>query len=292
MRIPSRASLVALAVLATISAAVLSPSSDASGGAPGGLPIDMVIGPQDLLEVRVFGMPELTMERRVDPDGTITFPLLGQVGVGGLTSRQFEDLLATLLQARDLVRDPQVSVTIKQYVSRRVSIQGAVTKAGPYEMMGQRTLLEMIGEAGGLSDRAGTRIYIVRIDATGTEQRIEIDAEKLIYEGDPAQNMVLEAGDIVMVPFRRLIRIYVNGAVANPDAIEFPADEPVTVLQAITAAGGTTDRANESRVQVIRQAEDGTKQIFKVNLKRIRRGKKDDLPLEPNDIVDVPESFF
>lgn len=256
------------------------------------LPFDMVIGPQDLLEIRVFGMPELTMERRVDPDGTITLPLLDQVGVGGLTARQTEESIATLLRARDLVIDPQVSVTIKEYISRRVYVQGAVSKPGPYEMLGQRTLLDMVGEAGGLVDRAGTQIFIVRVDDKGQEQRIDIDAEKLIYEGDPAQNLVLMPGDIVMVPFKRMIRIYVNGAVANPDAIEFPSDERVTVLQAITSAGGTTDRANESRVQIIRQFADGTKEIMKVNLKRIRRGKVADVPLQANDIVDVPESFF
>ncbi|GAB4371078.1 MAG: hypothetical protein Kow0062_06340 [Acidobacteriota bacterium] len=258
----------------------------------GPLSAEMVIGAQDLLEIRVFGMPELTMEKRVDPDGTISLPLIGTVGVGGLTSKQAEDLIATLLRAKELVIDPQVTVVIKEYVSRRVSVIGAVSKPGMYEMLGQRTLLDMIGEAGGLNDRAGNRIFVVRRNSAGEDVRIEIDAEALVYSGDPRENMVLRPGDIVMVPYRRMIRIYVNGAVAQPGAIDFPADEEITVLQAVTAAGGSTDRANERDVQVIRRYPDGTRRVFEVNLKRIKRGRADDMVLEPNDIVVVPESFF
>lgn len=258
----------------------------------GSVSSEMVIGPQDLIEIRVFGMPELTMEKRVDPDGSITLPLIGAVGLGGLTSKQAEELIATLLQAKDLVLDPQVTVVIKEYVSRRVSVIGAVFKPGMYEMLGQRTLLDMIGEAGGLNDRAGKRIFVVRRNQAGEDIRIEIDAEALVYSGDPRENMVLRPGDIVMVPYRRMIRVYVNGAVAQPGAIDFPADEEVTVLQAVTAAGGTTDRSNERGVQVVRRFPDGTRRVFKVNLKRIKRGRAEDLVLEPNDIVVVPESFF
>lgn len=256
------------------------------------MPIGMVIGPQDVLEISVFDLPELSMKKRVAPDGTITLPLVGAVGISGLTSQQAEEQIATLLRAKDIVKDPQVTVFIETYVSRRVSVQGAVTKAGVYEMLGQRTLLDMIGEAGGLNERAGRRIFIYRPNADGTERRIEVDAEALVYEGDPSQNIALAPGDIVLIPYRRMIRIYVTGAVASAGAQEFPADEEVTVLQAVTSAGGTTDEANESRVQVIRRYEDGTKEMFRVNLRRIQKGRDEDLVVQPNDIIVVRESFF
>ena len=214
------------------------------------------------------------------------------MGVGGLTAQQAEEVIATMLKAKRLVLDPQVTVFITEYVSRRISVHGAVTNSGVHEMLGQQTLLDMIGEAGGVSDKAGDRIFILRATESGRDERIEVDLEKLIYEADPTQNYVLQPGDIVMVPFERTIRVFVNGAVRTPGVQEFPDDEEVTLLQAITSAGGTTDRASESRVQVIRRFPDGTKQIFKVNLKRIKRGKKDDMLLEPNDIVVVRESFF
>lgn len=253
---------------------------------------DYVIGAHDLLEISVFELDQLTRTVRVNTEGSITLPLLGKIQVGGLTPEQAEAQIARALQERHLVKNPQVTVFIKEFVSRRVSVQGAVAHGGLYPMLGQKTLLDMIGEAGGLSDRAGKKIYIIRPYAPPGEERIEIDAEKLVYEADPMLNVPLQPGDIIMVPYQRKIRIYVNGAVQQPGVKEFFADEEVTVLQAVTAAGGTTDRANEHRVQVIRRLPDGTKQVFKVNLKRIKRGRAEDMLLEPNDVVYVPESFF
>ena len=253
---------------------------------------DYVIGAHDLLEISVFELDQLNRTVRVNTEGSITLPLLGKIQVGGLTPEQAEAQIARMLQDRHLVKNPQVTVFIKEFVSRRVSVQGAVNRGGLYPMLGQKTLLDMIGEAGGLSDRAGKKIYILRPYAPPGEERIEIDAEKLVYEADPMLNVPLQPGDIIMVPYQRKIRIYVNGAVQQPGVKEFFADEEVTLLQAVTAAGGTTDRANESRVQVIRRLPDGTKRMFKVNLKRIKRGKAEDLLLEPNDVVYVPESFF
>ncbi len=253
---------------------------------------DYVIGAHDLLEISVFELDQLNRTVRVNTEGSITLPLLGKIQVGGLTPEQAEAQIARMLQDRHLVKNPQVTVFIKEFVSRRVSVQGAVNRGGLYPMLGQKTLLDMIGEAGGLSDRAGKKIYILRPYAPPGEERIEIDAEKLVYEADPMLNVPLQPGDIIMVPYQRKIRIYVNGAVQQPGVKEFFADEEVTLLQAVTAAGGTTDRANESRVQVIRRLPDGTKRMFKVNLKRIKRGRAEDLLLEPNDVVYVPESFF
>jgi polysaccharide export outer membrane protein len=254
--------------------------------------IDLVIGPHDVLDIQVFGMPELTRKVRVSPDGTVSLPLLGDVGIAGLSPQQAEDAIAAHLRAKDLLVNPQVTIFISDYVSRQVSVQGAVAKPGPYVMLGQKTLLDMIGEAGGLNDRAGKRIFVLRPFQTGGDERIQIDAEELIYEANPSSNIILQPGDIISVPYERTVRIYVNGAVQNPGEIEFPADEDITVLQAVTSAGGVTDRANERKVRVIRRFEDGTKQIIKVNLKKIRKGKAEDLLLEPDDIVDVPESFF
>jgi polysaccharide export outer membrane protein len=167
-----------------------------------------------------------------------------------------------------------------------------VDKPGLYPMFGPKTLLEMIGEAGGLNDRAGKKIIVQRPYAASGQDRVEIEIEDLVYAGNPLLNVPLQPGDIVMVPYLQEVRVYVNGAVRNPGMYKFPVDQEATVLQAVTAAGGATDRANESRVNIVRRHEDGTRQVFKVNLNRVKKGKEEDILLKENDIVVVPESFF
>ena len=253
---------------------------------------DYVVGPNDLLDIKVFELSQLDRTVRVTKDGTISLPLLGQVPVGGLTPRGVEEKIAQMLRDGNLVRDPQVSVFVQEFVSRRVFVQGAVSKPGIINLLGDRTLLDVVGEAGGLIDRAGTRIYVVRPFASGGAERIEVDAERLVYQGDPSANLRVQPGDIVMVPYEQVFKVFVNGAVSRPGPVEYAGGEPMTVLQAVTAAGGGNDRANESRVQIIRRMPDGSKQLFKVNLKRVKRGKDEDMLLQRNDIVVVPESFF
>jgi polysaccharide export outer membrane protein len=253
---------------------------------------DYSIGAQDVLEIREYQLKDLDVTRRVDNDGSVTLPLLGKVMVGGLNPQQAEDAIAQLLRERDLVKIPQVTVNIKEYVSRRVSIQGAVDKPGLYPMFGPKTLLEMIGEAGGLNDRAGKRIIVQRPYAGSGDDRVEIDIEELVYQGNPLLNVPLQPGDIVMVPYLQEVRVYVNGAVRNPGMYKFPVDQEATVLQAVTAAGGATERANESRVNIVRRHTNGTREVFKVNLNHVKKGKEEDILLEENDVVVVPESFF
>lgn len=249
------------------------------------------IGPNDKLDIRVYNLAELNREVRVANDGTISLFLLGQVPVAGLTPRQAEEVIARLLRERKMVNDPQVAVFVEEFVSRRVSVQGAVSKPGPVDLLGDRTLLDVIGQAGGLGDRAGATIFVIRQGAR-EEERIEIDAERLVYKGDPLINIAVKPGDIIMVPYAQDFRVFVNGAVKNPGKVEYKSGEEMTVLQAVTAAGGVSDRANEGKVRVIRRNPDGSKKVFTVNLKRIKRGKDEDLVLERNDIVVVPESFF
>ncbi|UCF67152.1 MAG: SLBB domain-containing protein [Acidobacteriota bacterium] len=254
---------------------------------------DYPLGANDVIEISVFELPELDQKRRVTEDGAITLPLLGQVYVGGLNEHEAEQAIAGLLRERNLVRNPQVTVFVVEYVSRRVNVTGAVGKPGLYPLLGPRTLLDMIGEAGGLDQRAGKRIIVMRAPHPGAEdERIEIDAERLLYEGDPLLNIELQPGDIVLVPHEQMVRVYVTGAVRTPGAHEFARDERITVLQAITKAGGTTDRANKSKVKVLRRLPDGSERQFKVNLKRIIKGRATDMELQRNDIVVVEESFF
>lgn len=252
---------------------------------------DYRIGRQDLLQIDVFDVDELDQTVRVSEDGTISMPLLGRLEVAGLTKGELEAMIARLLEER-FVRNPQVTVFVKEYESKKVAVSGAVKKPGSYEMLGSKTLLEMISLAGGLDSDLGPEIIIFRRNDDGTTKRVPIELERLVYDADPSLNVAVMPGDIIYVPTVQKLRIFVTGAVRNPDAYEVPSDEPVTVLKAITLAGGTTDRAAQKRVLVMRTDENGQRVSFEVNLQKIKRGKIEDPILREHDIVLVPEAFF
>jgi polysaccharide export outer membrane protein len=266
----------------------------ANSGLPATLSLarsDYKIGRQDLLEISVFDVEELDQTVRVADDGSITMPLLGSLNVSGLTKTELEQSIARLLAER-YVRNPQVTVFVKEYTSKQIAVSGAVKKPGNYEMLGRKTLLEMISMAGGLDKDIGKQIIIFRQQSNGTTERIPIDLRRLVYAADPALNITVVPNDIIYVPVIEKVRIFVSGAVRNPDLYEVPRDEPVTLLKAITLAGGTTDRAAQKKVQIMRTEEDGTRITLVVNLKHIKRGKAEDPILHPDDIVLIPESFF
>lgn len=252
---------------------------------------DYRIGRQDLLEIRVFGVDELDQTVRVADDGAISMPLLGRLDVAGLSKSELEALIARLLESR-FVRDPQVTVFVKEYESKKIAVSGAVKNPGTFEMLGEKTLLEMISMAGGLDKDLGKDIFIFRRADGAATQRLAIDLEGLVYDANPALNARLVPGDIIYVPTVEKVRIFVSGAVKNPNLYEVPRAEPVTVLKAITLAGGTTDRAAEKRVQIIRTEPDGRRVTLYVNLRKVKRGKAEDPILRRDDLLLVPESFF
>ncbi len=251
---------------------------------------DYRIGRQDLLEITVFDLEELDQTVRVSEDGSITMPLLGRMEIAGLTKTELEDLIAKLLGEK-YVRDPQVTVFIREYESKKVAVTGAVKKPGTYEMLGSKTILEMLSLAGGLDSDLGKELFIFRESEDGGSIRIPVELEGLVYAADPALNFTVLAGDIIYVPTVEKVRIFVTGAVSKPDLYEVPRSEPVTVLKAITLAGGTTDRAAEKRIVVYRYTG-GERISFLVNLRLIKRGKAEDPVLQKDDLVLVPESFF
>jgi polysaccharide export outer membrane protein len=249
----------------------------------------LTIGPGDVLEVSVLGVDELSKKVRVLGDGTVTLPLLGNVSVAGLTVREVEAEIARTLADGKLVNDPQVSIFVAESVSGSVTVQGAVAKPGVYALFGQRTLLEVLGQAGGLNRERGADILVLRRAEAGQQESLQIDATRLVEEGDVSLNIQLRPGDIVMVPVARSLRVYVTGAVSRPGAVEYSSSEGITVLQAVTAAGGPTERANLKNVTLRRRRADGTEESREINLKKIQKGKAPDVPLERNDTIVVGE---
>ena len=261
------------------------------GGPPGPLRSDYVIGKEDLLEMGVFEQPDLTRTVRVSGDGTISLPLLGIVPVEGLSTKQAEEKLRGLLSDKYLT-DPQVWVFVKEAKSRKVSVVGAVEKPGSIEMLGDRTLLEAISEAGGLTHQAGRDLYVLRPDASGAATRIDIDLDDLMINGNPVLNIALSPGDVINIPIDRVLHVYVDGAVRKPGEVEYKASRPLNLLQAIAAAGGLSERASQKGIVVIRTKTGGVQDMIKVDLKAVRKGKQENFELENGDSIYVPETFF
>jgi polysaccharide export outer membrane protein len=261
------------------------------GGPPGPLRSDYVIGKEDLLELGVFEQPDLTRTVRVSGDGTISLPLLGVVQLAGLSTKQAEEKLRDLLSDKYLT-DPQVWVFVKEAKSRKVSVVGAVEKPGSIEMLGDRTLLEAISEAGGLTHQAGNDLYVLRPDASGAATRIDIDLDDLMINGNPVLNIALVPGDVINIPIDRVLHVYVDGAVRKPGEVEYKASRPLNLLQAIAAAGGLSERASQKGIVVIRTKTGGVQDMIKVDLKAVRKGKQDNFELQNGDSIYVPETFF
>ena len=223
-----------------------------------------VVGATDVLTIRVFDEPSLGCECTVDTDGSITFPLVGRVEVGGKTLREAETILTTLLR-KDYVRRAQVSVEVKSYRSRSIFVLGEVRTPGKYSIGDQVTLLEVIANAGSLTPTAGNTIIVQRqkdpkAPVTGpalTTENTGIEIMRISYddlrEGRLRSNIVLQDGDTLFIPEAE--RFFVTGFVRTPGV--YVLKQNMTVQQAIAQAGGLTDRGTFRRLKILRKDKDG-----------------------------------
>ena len=150
----------------------------------------------------------------------------------------------------------------------------------------------MLSEAGGLTKEAGADIFILRKTESGKVERLHLDLDDLVIRGNPDLNLALEPGDVINVPIDRPIYVFVDGAVRNPGQVDSKSSRPMTLLQAVARTGGLTERANQRGVHILRKGAGGVQTRIPVNLRAIRRGKTDDIPLEDGDVIVVPETFF
>jgi len=289
------AAILFFAAFALAAAALADPLDQASSPAASAgqdVSAEYKIGPKDLLEISVLGVPEISkLVVRVSEEGRITLPLLGEVGVGNLTKFEVEKKL-TQLAGEKIVLKPQVTVHILEYLSRRVSVVGAVGRPGPYELLGRQTVLSVVSEAGGLTEDAGEEIIVIRQLAAGESTSIRISVDGLFVQGDPKLNIALEPGDVLNIPIDKTVPIYVFGQVRSPGALQVRRSSLPTLTQAIAQAGGFTDRANKKRVQIRRKDAAGKELEIIVSVRKILKGKIKDVPLKVNDTIYVPESLL
>lgn len=247
------------------------------------------LGAKDLVEIRVLEVPELNVERRVSESGHLSLPILGEMPAVGLTEDELATSIGTRLREK-YVNRANVSVIIREFANKPVSVLGAVNKPGSLNISGRWTLLQAISAAGGLTRDAGKKVYIMRgSDAAAEVQQIEVAA--LFGSSPELWNTPIYPSDVVNVPARETVKIYCLGEVRQPAALEFDGDDRITLLSSIAKAGGVTDRA--SRKIIVKRRGPGDKDLETTyNYGRIINGEDPDPRLSPDDIVIVLMSFF
>ena len=285
------------------------------------------VGPSDLIAINVFGAETFSGEYRVEESGHIALPLVGAVEVAGHTPRELEEVVASRL--RDTyMRDPHVTIQVLEVQSQGVSVMGAVSMPGVYQIPGRARLLEVLAMAQGLSEDAGRRVAVVRpvrsggaspVGDTGVAEGmtpptpdapgaaidpasradlaalgvpdaeiIEVDLVALLEQGQTRQNIEVLPGDIVQVSPAGLV--YVVGEVNRPGGFTMPAGAPLSALQALAMAEGLGRTARASEAVIVREHEDGRREEIPVDLEEVLDGEAPPPQLEARDVLFVPNN--
>jgi polysaccharide export outer membrane protein len=236
------------------------------------------LGPGDVVRVTVFQSPELTTEAPIAPNGTLTFPLIGEVPIADHSPTEAAAVIAKKLRDGRLVLNAQVNVSLVEVRSQRVSVLGQVAKPGPYPLdTNARTLTAMLAQAGGVTASADDNVVIIRRNGKDV-QRISVDVPAMYRTGN-VTDPELQAGDTVYVPNAPVFYIY--GAVQKPGMYRL---EPETsVLRALSIGGGLAPRGTERGVIISRPMPDGSTQDIRASLED---------RVKANDVVKIKQSIF
>jgi polysaccharide export outer membrane protein len=258
---------------------------------------DYRVGPGDVLEVEVYDDPELSGLVTVQHGGEISFPLLGDVDVEGLTAKEVRETLTRLL-AKDYLVDPQVAVRVKEHRSQWITVVGEVVRPGKYFLQGSKSLLELLTEAGGFTPQASGEVVVSRSDASETRAsaengdnqpvRIFLSPDQPPAQQKAALSLLLGNGDIITATSTQFF--YVSGEVKNPGS--YPITSGLTVLKAVSVAGGLTKFGSKGKVEILRKVSQSDTERIRVDLGDIEGGKKPDVPLQAEDIIKVGKRVF
>jgi polysaccharide biosynthesis/export protein len=288
----------------------MSGSMEVEGG--GVIGPDYKLGPEDVVAITVFDLPEMTQTARVENDGTINVKLLGRVPAAGLTTTELKKELQRDW-GKTYLENPIVSIFIKQFHSTPVSVVGAVAKPGLYQLPGPRSLVQVIAMAGGVNmpgtaggnmqggAPAGRWAYITRkggfADLKPTEgiqklapDQVKVDLGRLLYSHDTALDLQVKPFDTITVSKAGLV--YVVGAVQRSGGFTLEDVDSLTALQALSLAQGCAGSCNMHHDAIIRRLPNGTRQLTFINLGKIMKGKAKDPILKANDMLIVPNSMM
>jgi polysaccharide biosynthesis/export protein len=284
--------------LAVVCAAAQQPTVTATQTAFG-----YVLGPDDEITIRGIEAPEVSDKPvLIGTNGNITLPLIGRVKAGGLTVEQLEAELNT--RFKEFIQDPQISVTVTEFRSQPVSVFGAVTKPGVVQLRGGQTLYEVLSMAGGPRDTAGSILTVTRprqsgeiplpgarVDPTGQFSSVELNVQEILEGKNPAANIEIKPNDTISVSEANSNMIYVVGDVEHGGAFTLGGRQSLSVLRALSLAGGLGRTAKPQKALIIRSVPGEPKpQEIAVNIKQIFAGKAEDVVLRPQDVLVVPTS--
>ncbi len=256
---------------------------------------------KDIVNFTVYAgeKQQLAIDLTVDSDGRLAVPMIGAIKAKGLTLAQLEQAIYTPLAA-DYFVNPQVMLTLKEFRRPSFFITGAVKNPGKYDTDQELTLIELIGKAGGLASEYGRMAYVTHNGSTTgkeadvKEEILEVDIAALLDSGGNKGNIRLKNGDKIHVPFKTEIdqaktNIFIEGEVKNPGM--YPYRPGLTALNACVMAGGFNEFSAPNRTKIIR-ANGQEKEVLKVDLERVKNGKAADVPLQPGDFIQVPETWL
>ena len=239
---------------------------------------EVLLGPGDVVKLSVYGSPDLSLETRVSESGNITFPLLGQVAVGGLSVAAAEKKIGDMLEKGGYLKKAQVNMLVTTLASQQVSVLGYVNRPGRYAVEGRRKVLDLLAMAGGIHGDGGDIINLVRT-RDGNTTRETIDVVDMVRKGELNKDYEVAGGDIIYV--ERAPRAYVTGEVQRPGP--FRLERGMTVQQAVSAGGGLSMRGSNNGMKVTRKDASGNPETIDV--------KAHD-PVQVDDVIVVRESWF
>ncbi len=270
---------------------------------PAALPTGYVLGPGDQISLHVLGVEEISDKpMAVDLNGYLHIPLAGQIRASGLTIQQLESEIEARLKT--YVQRPDVSVSIIEFRSQPVSVIGAVKNPGTLQLRGRKTLLEILSEAGGIDNaNAGSILKITRrkewgsvplpnaqADVTNQFSVAQISIKSLISAIHPEENIQIKPYDVVSIP--RADTVYVIGEVVKSGGYLLSDNTEVTVLQALSMAGGLDKMAQPKEARILRRGSDRPERIeIPVNIKEMLAGTIPDVEMKPDDILFVPNNI-
>jgi polysaccharide biosynthesis/export protein len=272
---------------------------------------DYTVSPEDLLDIEIMDVPEVSRTYRVSSNGFLTLPLLTEpVPAAGQTLDQLSKLIATRFHDAGMLNNAQVSVSLKETRLHTVLVSGEIKSPQAYPIYGPTRLLDVLVKAGGLTPSSGDDAIITRgetgahadlaesahtggVDRSANGQSFTLNIRKLVATGDDAVNNIdIFPGDRIMI--QRAELIYVLGAVARPGGYVLDnTRQQVTVLKALAMAGDVSNIAKRGRIVILRKAsdtQDEKRQEIPVDYKAIIKGKVTDVRLQADDILFIPES--
>ena len=245
------------------------------------------IGYGDLISVSMFENPDFSGQFRVDSNGDIVLPLIGHVHVLGETADEAGTQIARSYVEADILKpeNSYATVSILEYASQGITVNGEVKNPGVYPALGVRMLNDVIAAAGGLNQMAASKVVITHRDDPAHPVTVTYDPEALHPEIPQVQIL---PGDSILVP--RAGIVYVLGDVIRSGGFVLDGRQPLTMEEAMALAGGGGKAAALKRVQLVRTLNDGRKEVIAVSVSDIFKGKAPDIALQDGDVVYVPTS--